>query len=586
MIKWNDITPVRETGSIKTTCPSCSPNRRNKKDRCLSVDFDKGVANCHHCGDFSYRPRGAKKEYTEIEQPKEMDKTVQLSKKLRNWFKSRGISSTTLMDCKITEEVFFHPGAGKELNSVVFNYFENGKIVNKKYRSGGKHFAQIKGAKKIFYGIDDIGSNDECYIVEGEMDKLAMWEIGIRNCISVPNGSGDMEAFKLCEIYLKHVKKFYIAVDMDEKGQQLEREILKRLGKSKCVRVHFKNKDANDDLMEGRLVLEESVKNITEYPVSGTYNSKDVAEDILKRLDQDEEELIRLSDRYFFGFNEIFKLARGQLTTVTGIPGHGKSNFTEWYVLNLIAEHGMKASFFSPEHLPLALHHLIFAEKVIGKGWSKKSKNRMKLSELLEYIEWSSDKLYLTTVEEGRTGDWDWMFEKFEEQLYRYGIDIFVIDAFNQVRMKDGSLNEISDILTRLTMFCQTHEVNIFLIAHPTKMKKVDSADGRFTVFEKPSLYDIKGSGNFADQTHNGITVYRNFSENTTEVICTKLKFRYQGTAGDSRIFRFNMENGRYCSYNKTDDERPLISVQQTVIEEPKDKIDPEGWEVVENLPF
>jgi twinkle protein len=39
-------------GSFKTTCPQCSPTRKNKKDRCLSVKIDNDgvVWKCHHCG--------------------------------------------------------------------------------------------------------------------------------------------------------------------------------------------------------------------------------------------------------------------------------------------------------------------------------------------------------------------------------------------------------------------------------------------------------------------------------------------------------------------------------------------------------
>ena len=38
-------------GSFKTTCPQCSPTRKHKKDRCLSVKIDNDgvVWKCHHC---------------------------------------------------------------------------------------------------------------------------------------------------------------------------------------------------------------------------------------------------------------------------------------------------------------------------------------------------------------------------------------------------------------------------------------------------------------------------------------------------------------------------------------------------------
>jgi hypothetical protein len=37
-------------GNQKTTCPQCSPDRKNSADPCLSVNVDKETWLCHHCG--------------------------------------------------------------------------------------------------------------------------------------------------------------------------------------------------------------------------------------------------------------------------------------------------------------------------------------------------------------------------------------------------------------------------------------------------------------------------------------------------------------------------------------------------------
>jgi len=62
---------------------------------------------------------------------------------------------------------------------------------------------------------------------------------------------------------------------------------------------------------------------------------------------------------------------RGHLITSTGIPSHGKSTFVEWYVLNLIKDYKMKASFFSPEHSPMELHQAHFIQKTFAKNYFK-----------------------------------------------------------------------------------------------------------------------------------------------------------------------------------------------------------------------
>jgi hypothetical protein len=45
---------------------------------------------------------------------------------------------------------------------------------------------QVKGAEKVFYGLDDIADSKTIIIVEGEIDKLAMEEAGYLNVVSVP----------------------------------------------------------------------------------------------------------------------------------------------------------------------------------------------------------------------------------------------------------------------------------------------------------------------------------------------------------------------------------------------------------------
>src|SRR5690606_7464112 len=132
-----------------------------------------------------------------------------------------------------------------------------------------------------FYNINSVIGVDEVYIVEGEFDVLALHQVGIKNAISVPNGANDNDNYWInSEKYLIDVKKFYIAVDNDTKGNELSEKIAQRLGRWRCVRVNFKGKDANDDLKSG--LLDKTIKDILHYPVSGTFTSKDMEDDLFE----------------------------------------------------------------------------------------------------------------------------------------------------------------------------------------------------------------------------------------------------------------------------------------------------------------
>lgn len=572
MINWNEIELKGKTsGQVKTTCPSCSADRKNSKEPCLSVNITDGMAHCWNCDDVSFRDSNTRVEQKNYSLPNQKwQNYTSLSDKLVKWFKiERGISQSTLIECKITEENTYIPRDGKEMNCVAFNYFEGDVLVNKKFRSANKGFTQVKEAKKIPYGINDIIGQTEAYIVEGEIDKLALWEIGVKNVISVPNGAKDLnDFFENCAPYFKAIKKWFIAVDMDAPGQELEDNLIRRFGKWKCERINFKGKDANDDLIDSPLTLEESINNPTKYPVDGAFGAEDISAKIDELFTAGLARTLAPNDSIFKSFNDIFKILLGQLTVVTGIPQHGKSNWLEWYLLNLINDRGLRMAFYSPEHFPLELHQSFFAEKAIGKPFFNSVHGQAKMTqhELNQYKKWSQDKIYLTAPEKAETPDWDWIFKKFEELVFRFGIKVFVIDAFNKVKLHTGELIEINRVLAQLTLFAQMHNVHIFLIAHPTKMQKEVDGSGRYKV---PQLYDVKGSGDFYDQTHNGLTVYRWFNEDGsghTDVYTTKVKFKHQGLLNKSTGFNFIPANGRFYPLNYTGSKTsPIFKIEPLV---------------------
>jgi len=219
------------------------------------------------------------------------------------------------------------------------------------------------------------------------------------------------------------------------------------------------------------------------------------------------------------------------------------------YVGNLIRDYKMKASFFSPEHHPFELHHTTFIEKTFGKSFFYDNPDcpRISKDEIEKYQDWANERIYLTGTENGEFPTWDWLFEKFKEQLFSFGIDIFVIDAFNKLAFtgKGNKLDQINEVLTKLTMFAQMNNVIIFLVAHPTKMQK--QSDGTYA---SPTLYDVSGSSDFRNQTHDGFSIYRYFGSEGEDMKTIfenlKTKMKFQGTIGSSVDFSYHIPSGRY----------------------------------------
>jgi len=555
-IKWSTLELKKQSGKEKIRCTECDAQRADKKDKSLQINHAEGFGKCHYCEALTFRDDKNKEvKEKEYKLPIQTWKNyTNLSDKLVKFIEdTRGINQYTLNALQVTEEKYYQPKIQKEVNNIVFNYFEKDVLVNKKYRDSQKNFTQSAGTRSIFYNINSVIGCDEVYIVEGEFDVLALYQIGIKNAISVPNGANDNDEYwKNSKEYFKDVKKFIIAVDNDTKGNELKERIAQRLGRYRCEYIEWQNKDANDDLKAG--ILKESVKQRKLFPVSGTFTVSDLKNDILNLYDNGLPDTIYPKSYRFKQLKNIFSIMLGQVTTVTGIPSHGKSNFVDDYVLNLINDYDFKCSWFSPEHNPMSLYQTNLMEKVIGRSFwkDKTAKNGSKVAritkqEIDEYEDWANEKIYLTGAEGDTLPTWTWLIEKFKEQMYSFGINIFVVDAFNKVLLPKGNkIDEINNVLTKLTHFSQSNNVAIILVAHPTKMKK-DEKTGDYDV---PTLYDVSGSADFRNQTHNGFTVYRNFEkENTegfTEFYNMKTKFNFQGEIGAKCEFSYSLINGRY----------------------------------------
>lgn len=910
-IEWSEIEFKGKKGNtIKTTCPLCSSTRKNPKDPCLYVNMNDGVAKCYNCDSLGFRDSLSNRQ-SDIAikydlPPQNWHNFTNLSDTIVQYFETRKISQKTLECFGITQEKVYQPQRGKEIVSIAFNYFEGDVLVNKKFRSLQKEFTQSKNGKPIFYNINSIIGADEAYIQEGELDVLSLYEIGIKNAISLPNGANDNDAFWVnSEKYLKDIKKFYIATDMDEKGEIVAEKIAQRLGRYRCERVLFEGKDANEDLQN--MVLQRTIHRTKKYPAEGTLTMDDIYDELIDLYNDGIPKVNKPKGREFTEINEMFSTMKGQLTVVTGIPSSGKaldvntkiftpkgfttigeinvgdelfdengnicrvkaksevfenrptyklgfsdgsfliadenhewltstrksrlseyryqkrfkknggilqpkgtdqsykreydsikttkeivetllidngtrknhaikvakplnlnhkellvnpyvlgvwlgdgtskssqittgdkevmdnianlghevvsqnvkyhynvkglikelrkinvydnkhipveyltasyeqrlellrglmdsdgyagkdgenefcsvrkqladdvytlicslgikcnyitndakiygryiseryrisfkthikiynlkrkqetldnffyggggdrandvrhiksaelvygyktqcievdspshlflagesmipthnSNITEWYLLNLAKDYNYKLSFFTPEHTPYSMFHSKMAEKVIGKPFFNRRRydngvERMNKEDLDLYKAWANERVYLTDSTKGEVVDWDWLLKTFEAQMLRYGINIFIVDAFNKVIMRDKDEKKgIRDMLTKLTQFCSKFNVEIFLIAHPTKMRKLENGQ-----YEIPTLYDVSGSADFRNQTHNGYTIHREYGNNgndRTLFVCGKVKFQFQGEIGKSCSLIYDTMNGRY----------------------------------------
>ena len=542
-----------EEGKTQGICPLCSHDRKaaNKKLKCASYDWKRGLGTCHNCNQtfqmHTFKRKGdAIKEYTKPEPTDE----INMSQKAEEWFKSRGISSKTLFDLGVGEGLEYMPQTGKVENTIQFNYYIGGELVNIKYRDGRKNFKLYKGAEKVFYNIDATNGYDSVYIVEGEMDVLSFHEAGIKNCISVPNGatlnSNNLEYLDSCIDYFADKERIIIAVDSDEAGQALQSELVRRLGAELCYTLDFKDcKDANEYLQKyGQEELAKRVHSAKAIPLENVLTYREIEADV--------EDFVfnGFKPGYQIGinnFDDIFSTYTGQFITVTGIPSSGKSDFVDQMAVGYNLNYGWKTAFASPENKPTYLH----AHKLIRKLWQgmpdKSDVGSDKWNNISSHI---NDNFFFIEMDRYSL---DSVLRKGAELVKRKGIKCLVIDPYNKVRDTDAKTEDVNkytlEYLQKIETFCKKFDVLVIIVAHPTKMYK--NAEGKI---EEPTMYNIKGGGEWYDASYHGILVHRDYDAKTVKAKVLKVKFQNLGENGAEAHFKWEPKSGSFIPIELPDE--------------------------------
>ena len=540
-----------DVGKTQGICPLCSHERKpkNQKAKCASYDWERGLGTCHHCDSsfqlHTYERKGSsEKTYIRPNALNVVD-PKQITSKVSKWFESRGISQKTLDDLMVTEGPEFMPQTGKSENTIQFNYIIGDELINVKYRDGRKNFKLYKGAEKIFYNINSIVGYDSCVITEGEMDVLALHEAGIKNAISVPNGatlnSNNLDYLDNCIDYFEDKDRVILAVDNDEPGQALQQELIRRLGAEVCFLTTFEDcKDANEYLIKyGKNKLVNRIEGARPVPLENVTTLKDIEDEITDFVKNG------FKPGYQIGipnFDSIFSTYTGQFITVTGIPSSGKSDFVDQMVVGYNQRYEWKTAFASPENAPTYLH----AHKLMRKVWQDMpTRNDIGTDKWNQVAEHVNDNFFFIDMERYTLES---VLRKGAELVKRKGIKCLVIDPFNKIRDVDCKTEDVNrytmEYLTKIETFAKKYDVLVFIVAHPTKMYR--DKDGNI---EEPTMYNIKGGGEWYDASYHGILVHRNYEEKTVKAKILKVKFQNLGENGAEAHFKWEPRSGCFIPH-------------------------------------
>jgi len=553
--------PLGALGEIRVICPKCSPTRKKQNDRCLAVNIEKGVWGCHHCG-WSGMIKTECKTYSPIkktyQRPKEY-RQADIPEKVIKYFKEREISEKTLSENKIGYGHAWMPAENKEVGCIQFPYFDGKEIINIKYRDGKKNFRMEKGAERILYGLNHI--DDESLIwVEGEIDKLSLYECDILSCVSVPDGApspntknytSKFEFLDSAKPIIEKIKKHIIAVDNDEPGARLKAELIRRLGPEKCFVVNWPDgcKDANDVLAcHGKEVLKECIDHAKPAPIAGIFEIGDIEQDIIEAYRYGFE---RGEKTGWVNIDNHYTVRQREWTVITGIPSHGKSEWLDALMVNLAVNSGWRFGVCSMENFPLHRHFAKLAEKYIRLPFLASARSdKMPEHELHSAISWAKDHFYFLSPEDDDLSV-DGVLRLAKVLVFRHGIQGLIIDPWNELDHSwasgDSETRYISSMLTKIRRFARNHGLHVWVVAHPTKLQK--NGKGEYPV---PTPYDISGSSHWRNKADNAIAVHRpnmaDWEDSKVEIHIQKIRFKEIGKVG-SAVLKYDYLTGRYEPY-------------------------------------
>lgn len=233
--------------------------------------------------------------------------------------------------------------------------------------------------------------------------------------------------------------------------------------------------------------------------------------------------------------DELYTVRPREWTLITGIPGHGKSTWLDNLMINLaMSEESWHFAVFSAENWPLERHAATLAAQfkrrpIEAQGDAEFNDASVWLDLAFTFICPRQDDFTIDRV-------LDLAHLAIQQDSLIKGL---VIDPWNELdHSRPANMNEteyISRCLTKIRRFARTHEVHIFLVAHPTKMQRQKTADGsESNVYPVPTPYDVSGSAHFRNKADCCICVWRDVldEKHETKIYVQKIRFREVGKVG------------------------------------------------------
>lgn len=373
-------------------------------------------------------------------------------------------------------------------------------FVDIKYRGlPDKWFRRLPGHESILYGEHTLkaesGSPERpLYMVEGELDAITLWQHGFRPVVSTTAGAGAWKTRWYDAIVAYNPTKIFVIYDNDVAGRKGAEEVVNKFDDREVVDIILPGaKDANE------YFLSHTADDFRELLV-GTISTEVPNVQFVGSILDDLETEMFLSEGKFLGLPSSFSMvneligggyANGDLVTISGIPGVGKTTFVMQELL-VHAEAQVPVYMVELEMPKTRLMRKLIEHKIHVPMKEQTPEHVNLARRYFDRVPFAVGNA-LKTVDE--------IDKVVRAGVRRHGFKAIAFDNLNYfVRSAERVQQEISILTKYLKELAIDLKIPIFLIAQP---RKFDDSERAMT------LQDLKDSSSIAQDSDIVMLFYR-----------------------------------------------------------------------------
>jgi len=435
-------------------------------------------------------------------------------------------------------------GAGhstKHRGALAIPYREGGRIVGLTVHQADTFMALERHVDQpLIYNADVLAQDDlhdQPLIITDTPD--ACWAAliaGLRRSVAVPaTRTGLRDLIDRYADKLESVREVIICTHGDEAGDTLREDLASALGRGRCRWVKYPKGCFNlaQALRQHREKgVQETIKRAQWYATPGIYSMSELPDPPPNPA----------LDCGMIGLKEHYRLRRGDLCVVSGVPGAGKSSIVNEITCRMGEKHGWRTVFASFEQRPKPDHR-----RALRTFHSKKLEIYMSSAEKAAADAWIDERFRFLVPDEDTEASLEWLLETMAVAVNRFGAQICVIDPWNElehIRSKEMTQTEYTGWAIRaLKRFARKYRVHLIVVAHPAKLSR--NKDGKYP---QPTLYDIADSAHWANKPDVGVLLWREGPQSGLPTKIIVAKSRYHTEIGRPGTIEgiWNESTGRY----------------------------------------